>query len=125
MVSPIELFPRPSLLTLIVFPVWIIACGVQNDAHGYLSSLPKYTLPIHPIFNSLIAPHYTCEIIIYLTMAVLGRPEGEWINRTILAATLFVATNLTISARNTKEFYTKVFEPKDVKRRAIMIPGVW
>lgn len=72
-----------SLKAIIGIPVFILASGVQHDCHAYLASLPKYTLPIHPIFQSFICPHYTAECLIYLSLAFISAPKGALINRTM------------------------------------------
>ena len=118
-------FSAPSLRTILSIPIFILASGVQHDCHTYLASLPKYTLPIHPIFNTLVCPHYTAECLIYLSMALLSAPSGAWINRTIFSAFIFTTVNLSITASSTKEWYEKKFGKENVAHRWTMLPGVW
>lgn len=115
----------PSVRTMLGVPLFILASGVQNDCHVYLASLPKYTLPNHPIFHTMICPHYTAECVLYLSLAIMGTPHGAWINYTILSAFAFVFVNLAVTASTTKEWYIKKFGKEKVEYRWIMIPYIF
>ncbi|CAL8576483.1 hypothetical protein XPA_002363 [Xanthoria parietina] len=115
----------PSIRTMIGLPLFLLASGIQNDCHTYLASLPKYTLPDHPIFHTMVCPHYAAESIIYLSLAILGAPEGAWMNRTVFTALVFVACNLAITASTTKEWYMAKFGREKVEYRWKMIPFVF
>ena len=115
----------PSLRTLLVAPFFVIASGIQRDCHAYLASLPKYTLPVHPIFNDIVCPHYTMECVVYATMAVLGAPKGQAVNKTIVCVLAFVVVNLGLTAKRTKEWAEEKFGREKVQRRWRMVPGVW
>lgn len=115
-------FSAPSIRTLLCVPLFIIASGFQHDCHAYLASLPKYTLPIHPIFQVIVCPHYFAECLIYLSMAILGAPNDAWINRTIASALLFVLVNLGVTASTSKEWYAQKFGKEKVEGRWKMIP---
>ncbi len=115
----------PSLRTILFIPLFVLASGIQHDCHVYLASLPKYTLPTHPIFQNLICPHYTVECLIYLSMAFLAAPEGAWINRTILAGLVFVSVNLGVTASTSKEWYENRFGKDKVSGRWKMIPLIF
>lgn len=104
------------------FPVFIIASGLQHGCHKYLTSLQKYTLPRHPAFQRLICPHYTAECLIYLSLAIIAAPEGESLNKTILAALVFVTVNLSITADASKDWYEAKFGKGSVAGRWRMIP---
>lgn len=106
-------------------PLFVLASGIQHDCHAYLASLPKYTLPDHPLFHTVVCPHYAAECIIYLSLAILGAPEGAWFNQTIFYAYIFVAANLAVTASITKEWYTKKFGKAKVEYRWKMIPFVY
>lgn len=125
--SPIDtiIWSAPSIRTMLGIPLFILASGIQHDCHNYLSSLPKYTLPDHPIFHTMVCPHYTAECIIYLAMAILGAPEGSWINPTISCAVLFVAINLGVTASTTKQWYIKKFGKEKVEYRWKMLPLIF
>ncbi|KAL8682339.1 MAG: hypothetical protein Q9186_001615 [Xanthomendoza sp. 1 TL-2023] len=115
----------PSVRTMLGLPLFILASGIQNDCHAYLASLPKYTLPDHPIFHTMVCPHYMAECVIYLSLAILGAPEGLWINRTVFAALIFVASNLGVTASTTKQWYMGKFGKEKVEYRWRMIPFVF
>ena len=114
-----------NLKAIIGIPVFILASGVQHDCHAHLASLPKYTLPMHPIFQSFICPHYTAECLIYLSLAFTAAPKGALINRTIFTAFVFVSANLTVTAATSKEWYERKFGKDAVAHRCIMIPGLY
>ncbi|KAI4236730.1 MAG: hypothetical protein L6R40_006074 [Gallowayella cf. fulva] len=115
----------PSIRTMLGLPLFILASGIQNDCHAYLASLPKYTLPDHPIFHTMVCPHYTAECLIYFSLAVMGAPQGAWINRTVFSALLFVASNLAVTASATKHWYMQKFGREKVETRWRMIPFVF
>lgn len=115
----------PSLRTILCIPVFVLASGIQHNCHVYLASLPKYTLPTHPIFQNLVCPHYTMECLIYLSMAFLAAPERAWINRTILAGLVFVSVNLGVTSSTSKEWYETRFGKDKVSGRWKMIPSIF
>ena len=115
----------PSLRTSLGIPVFILASGIQRDCHAYLASLKKYTLPSHPIFHSLVCPHYTMECIIYTCLTVLGAPKGQLLNKTVLSILVFVITNLGLLAKRTKEWSVEEFGKEKVESKWRMIPGIW
>lgn len=121
----------PSAKTLIGIPIFLMASGVQHDCHAYLSSLRKYTRPSHPYFAAIRCPHYTAECVIYASLAVIASPDGQWVNRTVLAATVFVVVNLGVTAKGVEEWDRRVFgEEKGengVKHtnRWRMLPFLW
>lgn len=115
----------PSLRTFLCLPILLMASGLQHDGHHYLFSLEKYTLPTHPMFFSIVCPHYTAECVIYLSLAALAAPPGEMINKTLLLALVFVAVNLGITAGTTKQWYAQKFGKESVQGRWKMIPYVY
>ncbi|OJJ47659.1 hypothetical protein ASPZODRAFT_15109 [Penicilliopsis zonata CBS 506.65] len=121
----IKLSNVPSLRTFFCLPLFLMASGLQHDCHHYLFSLKKYTLPTHPLFRGIICPHYTAECIIYLSLALLAAPKGEFINKTLVTCLLFVAVNLGITAKSTKTWYMQKFGDESVRGRWIMIPGIY
>ena len=114
-----------STKAIIGIPVFILASGVQHDCHAYLASLPRYTLPIHPVFQSFICPHYTAECLIYLSLAFIAAPKGALINRTMFTVFVFVSANLTVTATTSKEWYERKFGKEAVAHRWIMLPGLY
>ncbi|KAK0509934.1 hypothetical protein JMJ35_007328 [Cladonia borealis] len=125
--SPISSITRsaPSLKTMLSIPLFILASGIQHDCHTYLASLPKYTLPMHPIFQVLVCPHYTAECVIYLSLAIISAPRGAVINKTMFTAFLFVSTNLAVTASMTKEWYERKFGKEAVAKRWKIMPSVY
>ncbi|KAI9817607.1 MAG: hypothetical protein M1832_004611 [Thelocarpon impressellum] len=115
----------PSFRTMICLPLFLIASGIQHDCHSYLASLPKYTLPSHPIFQILICPHYFAECLIYLGLAGIAAPAGSWLNGTIFTALVFVVVNLGVTAETSREWYVGKFGAESVKGRWKMIPFVY
>lgn len=123
--TPILTFSAPSLRTLLFVPLFLLASGIQHNCHAYLASLPKYTLPTHPVFQNLICPHYNMECLIYLSLAFLAAPEGAWINRTILTGLVFVSVNLGVTASTSKEWYENKFGKEKVAGRWKMVPFIF
>ena len=115
----------PSLKTMIGIPIFLLASGIQHDCHAYLASLPKYSLPMHPIFQVIICPHYFTECLIYLSLAIIGAPSGNLLNRTIFSAVIFVTTNLAVTASTSKDWYERKFGEEKVADRWKMIPGLF
>ena len=118
-------FSGPSMRTLFCFPIFLMASGIQYDCHAYLTSLPKYTLPVHPIFQSFVCPHYTMECLIYFSLTVLAAPQGAMINRTLFAVFVFVSVNLSVTASTTKEWYAEKFGVEEVAHRWKMVPSIY
>src|SRR4051812_48234572 len=83
----------PSLRTFMGIMLFLFASGIQHDCHAYLTSLEKYTLPSHPLFQRVICPHYTAECAIYLSLSIVAAPQGYLVNRTIFGALFFVVIN--------------------------------
>jgi 3-oxo-5-alpha-steroid 4-dehydrogenase 3 / polyprenol reductase len=115
----------PSLSTFIFLPVFLLASGIQHDAHSYLSSLRNYALPTHPAFTSIISPHYTAECTIYLSLVFIAAPKGQVVNKTMLAALTFVVIELGVSADMSKSWYKRKFGAHLVEHKQRMIPGIW
>lgn len=115
----------PSLKTFIGIFVWAFASGVQHDAHAHLASLRKYSLPTHPVFNSLVSPHYTAEVGVYLGMAVLAAPRGSVLNWTLGCVVVFIVTVLGESARETKRWYGEKFGSRCMQDKWVIIPWVY
>lgn len=115
-------FSAPSFRTIIATLIFIFSSGIQHDCHVYLASLKKYTLPVHPVFHSLVCPHYFAECLIYLALAIVSAPSGCILNHTMLCALVFVAVNLGVTADGTKKWYETKFAKESVAGRWRMIP---
>ncbi|KAF7521982.1 hypothetical protein PCG10_007763 [Penicillium crustosum] len=121
----LQMTNAPNLRTFFLIPLFLVASGLQHDSHHYLYSLKKYTLPEHPMFRGVVCPHYGAECIIYLSLALLAAPRGEWVNKTMLSCLAFVAVNLGLTARNTKTWYAQKFGKDSVQDWWLMIPHVY
>lgn len=115
--------------TAILVPGILMAHVGQNTYHAYLYHLRSenkgYQLPSHPLFPNLLCPHYTCEVVIYALLSILAAPEGRWVSWTLVCGTIFVATNLGVTAIGTKEWYAEKFGAEKVGPRKRMVPWVW
>ena len=115
----------PSIRTCIGVLIFVFASGIQHDCHAHLASLKKYSLPDHPVFNSLICPHYFAECMIYLALSIIAAPSGHFLNGTIVCALIFVVVNLGVTADGTKRWYEEKFGADKVAGRWRMIPYVY
>ncbi|KAK0933417.1 hypothetical protein LTR29_014986 [Friedmanniomyces endolithicus] len=142
----------PDLRTFASILLFILASGIQHDCHAYLASLKSkpapsastktaqmgekhedkshtsggYQLPDHPAFAYLIAPHYTAECLIYLSLTTVAAPQGRaWVNRTLGCALVFVVVNLGATADVTRDWYRGKFGEDAVKGKWRLVPFVW
>ncbi|KAI0416681.1 hypothetical protein F5X98DRAFT_177461 [Xylaria grammica] len=104
--------------------VCLIAWFMQYKCHRHLAGLKKYSLPEDGLFRYLVCPHYTCECLLYLSMAIVAAPEGQLYNRTLACAVLFVSINLGVTSNGTKLWYEEKFGKK-VQGKWKMIPVVF
>ena len=115
--------------TSVLAPAVLTAHALQHSYHAYLYRLRTenngYQLPSHPFFPNLLCPHYTCEVAIYALLSFLAAPRGRIVNWTLVCGTIFVATNLGVTAIGTKEWYAEKFGRDKVGPRRRMIPGIW
>jgi 3-oxo-5-alpha-steroid 4-dehydrogenase 3 len=113
----------------IMAPAILTAHALQHSYHAYLYRLRTenkgYQLPSHPLFPDLLCPHYTCEVAIYALLSILAAPRGRVVSWTLLCGTIFVATNLGVTAIGTKEWYAEKFGQDKVGPRRRMIHGLW
>lgn len=115
-----------ALLKLaIAVPLFFFAWVSQYRCHKHLAGLKKYSLPQKGMFRHLISPHYTCECLIYLSLALVAAPEEHLCNQTLLSALFFVAVNLGVTARGTKSWYIDKFGADKVASKWVMIPFVY
>jgi len=115
-------FSIPSIKTSVALPVFTLASGIQNDCHRHLAGLKKYTLPTHGLFRWIVCPHYTSECFIYIAICILTAPEGQLLNRSVLAGLGFVVTNLGVTADSTRKWYIEKFGAEKVAGRWRMFP---
>ncbi|KAF1834417.1 hypothetical protein BDW02DRAFT_498292 [Decorospora gaudefroyi] len=113
----------------VLIPGVITAQMLQYSYHAYLYRLRTenkgYQLPSHPLFPNLLCPHYTCEVAIYALLSLIAAPEDSLVNWTLACGTIFVATNLGVTAIGTKKWYTDKFGAERVGPRNRMVPGIW
>ena len=116
---------NPSLKTVIAVPLFLLASAVQHECHKYLASLEKYTLPANRFFQFVVCPHYTSECLIYVAIAIAAAPNGQMMNRTVLAGLGFVVSNLAVTADSTRKWYVEKFGEEQLKGRWRMIPYLY
>lgn len=114
-----------QLKAAIALPLFLGGWTMQHQCHKHLAGLKKYSLPDSGMFHYLVCPHYTCECLIYFSLAVLGAPAGQWCNRTLLSVLAFVAVNLGVTAYGTRNWYVEKFGPERVVGKWIMLPFVY
>ncbi|KAI0431423.1 hypothetical protein F5Y09DRAFT_340692 [Xylaria sp. FL1042] len=90
----------PVLKSTIASLIFITAWFIQYRCHRHLAGLKKYSLPED----------------------VLGAPEGQFYNRTLACAVLFVSVNLGVTANGTKLWYGEKFGGDKVQGKWKMIP---
>ncbi|TQV99965.1 hypothetical protein V2A60_005379 [Cordyceps javanica] len=105
--------------------VYFWAWVKQNECHAHLASLKKYTLPTAGLFRFLVCPHYTCECLIYLTIAWVAAPAGRWLSGPVACGLVFVMANLGATAIGTRQWYVQKFGAEAVASRSTMIPFVF
>lgn len=111
--------------TFVAVPIFLVASGIQHDCHVYLASLKKYTFPDHQLFRVVVCPHYTCEILIYLAIAIVAAPKGQVLNSTVLSGVGFVVSNLGVTADSTRKWYAEKFGAEKVAGRWRMVPFIY
>lgn len=124
-IDDLKMSNAPSMRTFLCVPLFLVASGLQHDCHHFLFTLKTYSLPDHALFRGILCPHYGAECVIYLSLALVAAPPGQSINKTMLACMIFVAVNLGLTARTTKEWYMQKFDREQVERRWLMIPYLY
>ncbi|KAK0623428.1 hypothetical protein B0T14DRAFT_427666 [Immersiella caudata] len=115
-----------SLLKIsIALPAFLFAWVNQYRCHAHLAGLKKYSLPDEGLFRHLVSPHYTCECLLYLSLAIAAAPQGEVANKTMLSVLFFVLVNLGLTASSTRQWYANKFGAEAVVRRWNMIPFIF
>lgn len=121
-------FPHKEMATargIIGVSLFVVASVLQNRAHACLASLTSYQIPPGNLFRYVLCPHYTAEVVIYFCFAMLAAPRNQWMNGTMVAALIFVTTNLGVTANGTRQWYLQHFSTERVGRRARLIPFIW
>ncbi|KAH7328527.1 hypothetical protein B0I35DRAFT_473223 [Stachybotrys elegans] len=120
--QPVQL---PWTKAIVGTAVYLAAYWYQYQCHSHLASLKKYTLPERGLFQYIVCPHYTCDCVIYLGIAIATAPEGYMLNRTVTASLLFAAVNLGATAAGTKQWYGEKFGHDKIRQKWTMIPPVF
>jgi 3-oxo-5-alpha-steroid 4-dehydrogenase 3 / polyprenol reductase len=115
----------PLIKISIATPPFLFAWATQFRCHAYLAGLKKYSVPDAGLFRHLVSPHYTCECLLYFSMAIAAAPEGRWCNRTMLCVLFFVIINLGLTAAGTREWYARKFGARSVSHKWNMIPFIF
>ncbi|KAM3465878.1 hypothetical protein MY5147_000219 [Beauveria neobassiana] len=109
----------------VAMALYFWAWNKQHECHAHLARLKKYTLPSEGLFRFLVCPHYTCECLIYLAIAVAAAPMGRWVNGPVMCGLAFVVANLGATAVGTRKWYVQKFGTAAVASRWTMIPFVF
>jgi 3-oxo-5-alpha-steroid 4-dehydrogenase 3 len=109
----------------VALPAFLFAWVNQYRCHAHLAGLKKYSLPDEGLFRHLVSPHYTCECLLYLSLAIAAAPQGEVVNKTMLSVLLFVVVNLGLTALGTRQWYAEKFGADAVARKWNMIPFIF
>ena len=118
-----RMIPQPPSKTVGALTViFILASLKQARCHRHLAGLKKYTLPHEGWFRYIVCPHYTTECLIYLTLALITAPKGQFVNQTVLLGLVFVAVNLGATAEGTRSWYKDKFGQENVEGKWRMIP---
>jgi len=115
----------PLVKISIALPAFLFAWVNQYKSHKHLAGLKKYSLPDQGLFRHLVCAHYTCECLLYLSIAVAAAPDGQWCNRTLLCALVFVSVNLGVTAAGTRKWYVDKFGAAAVAGKWNMIPFIF
>ncbi|KAI8334998.1 3-oxo-5-alpha-steroid 4-dehydrogenase-domain-containing protein [Chlamydoabsidia padenii] len=125
---------RSGICIILGLTLFLYASIHQFKCHSILASLRSdkkkdddhnkqtthYHIPYGDWFDYLVAPHYTCDILIYVALCILY--QGQSI--ILLCGLLWTLVNLTINASETKSWYLATF-PHFPKNRWIMVPGLY
>ena len=114
-----------TLKICVAIPVYLFAWFNQHSCHAHLAGLKKYSLPQAGLFRRLICPHYTCECLIYLSLAIAAAPGRELCNKTLLCALAFVVVNLGVTTVGTRKWYVDKFDENAVAGKWNMIPFIF
>jgi len=120
--------PKTELRTtkvIVVLCFFVAASIVQNRVHARLASLTIYQIPPGRLFQHVLCPHYTAEVVIYICFAMLAASHGSWLNVTMMAALVFVVSNLGVTAIGTRQWYVDQFGAAKVGMRVRLVPFIW
>lgn len=101
-----------SALKPVPFLIFCFASWDQYKSHRILSRLVKYSLPTEGLFQIVCCPHYLDEVLIYASLIPYNW-EFSWL-------LIWVFTNLSVSARENKNYYDHRFPKARVPQYAII-----
>jgi 3-oxo-5-alpha-steroid 4-dehydrogenase 3 len=123
--------PDIQTLAIQVVPaicLFILLNMSQYRIHKYLYRLPskpRINVPSKGVFKHAINPHYGSEVGIYACLFWLSSPSFLHPNWTMFSVLCFVAINLGVSAKVTKEKYAASFGPPVVQGKSLFgLPGL-
>jgi 3-oxo-5-alpha-steroid 4-dehydrogenase 3 len=117
---------RNSILYLLSICIYVLASIAQFEAHlilyrmkGKVKGSQHYSLPTESTFRYLCTPHYTAEIIIYLSLFALSCGSRE-----MGLMSLWVIANLAVVSNRQYHWYLKQFGGGSTKDKG-KIPAQW
>jgi 3-oxo-5-alpha-steroid 4-dehydrogenase 3 len=127
-----------DMLLLVKLLIFAWANWQQFKCHRLLANLRPankqqhiqvYSLPVGEWFDSLLAPHYTFELIIYSTLLIIGK-SITMISSPVLWCTVWCLVNLSITAGRTRQWYERRFMGdkyalSQLRRRWTLLPFVY
>jgi 3-oxo-5-alpha-steroid 4-dehydrogenase 3 / polyprenol reductase len=110
----------------ILLILFVAASIWQNRYHTYLAGLRKYTLPTAYGARRIVAPHYTAECLLYLSLSIISAPDAR-LNVTMMCVLVFVVMNLGTTADSTRVWMLSKFRDQsaNIESRWRLLPGVW
>ena len=90
-------------------------------------SSTTYSLPTDGWFQWITCPHYLAEILIYVSFTILlelEKPHGLYHGMRHVLVLIWVASNLTLSARINHQWYLKNLPPALIKGKKAIIPYI-
>ncbi|KAK9458156.1 hypothetical protein V1511DRAFT_454229 [Dipodascopsis uninucleata] len=101
--------------------LYIFAAMGQFLAHQRLSQLKKYSPPPpSALFQYIVCPHYTCEILVYVSIAWMCN-----FSKASISVLAWTTVNLCASAEQSRAFYVSKFGEECVAGRWNTIPLLW
>ena len=97
-------------------------CASSNPLHVDHTIKSVYSFPVGFGFDYVACPHYTAEIIIYISFCMLAPSSIP-----LLCLLLWVLTNLSVVAESQYQWYNKNFQKEVSLKKGWnrLIPGVW
>lgn len=122
---------RNSFIKLLAVSLFIVSNVMQCKFHYILYCLKssyvqpngqRYALPESSWFKVVACPHYSAEIVIYISMWLLSLPD---ISISMMSLVVWVSSNLAVVAGRQYIYYTSTFADKIPKTWSKLIPGIF